>query len=116
MGYALYYIEFTYFPRKWTYLLLLGQIYVDLRYFCFILFEWVFIWLNISFLDFSACVVDHCHDLNGTDSGRREDDFLEELSERTHERTVVTSKSQSMEALERNNEHKMFLTSQNDSC
>ncbi|XWS28986.1 hypothetical protein CRYUN_Cryun25bG0118000 [Craigia yunnanensis] len=59
---------------------------------------------------------DHCDDLNGTDSGRRED-LLEELSERTRERTVVTTTSQSAkEALERNNEHKLFMTSQKDGC
>ncbi|XWS74310.1 hypothetical protein CRYUN_Cryun02cG0203900 [Craigia yunnanensis] len=60
---------------------------------------------------------DHCDDLDGTDSGRREGDLLEELAERTRERAVVTSTSQSAkEALEKNNKHKLFPTSQKDSC
>ncbi|XP_022728687.1 uncharacterized protein LOC111284231, partial [Durio zibethinus] len=67
--------------------------------------------------DFSACVVDHCDDLNVTDNGRREADLVEELAERTREKTVVTSTSQSVkEALEKNNEYKLFPTGQKDSC
>ncbi|KAK8679012.1 hypothetical protein V6N13_144484 [Hibiscus sabdariffa] len=59
---------------------------------------------------------DHCDDLNGTDSGRRED-ILEEFTERTHERTMVTSTSQfAEEELKRNNEHKLFPSIQKNSC
>ncbi|KAK8988433.1 hypothetical protein V6N11_029823 [Hibiscus sabdariffa] len=59
---------------------------------------------------------DHCDDLNGTDSGRRED-ILEEFTERTHERTMVTNTSQfAEEELKRNNEHKLFPSSQKNSC
>ncbi|XVF68548.1 hypothetical protein PTKIN_Ptkin11bG0011700 [Pterospermum kingtungense] len=54
----------------------------------------------------------HSNDLNGTDSGR-EEDILEDVTEITHERTLVTSSSQSSkETLERNNEHKSFQTRQ----
>ncbi|KAK8645587.1 hypothetical protein V6N13_119412 [Hibiscus sabdariffa] len=60
---------------------------------------------------------DHCHDQNGTDSGRKEENLLEEFTERTHERTAVTSTSQfAKQALKRNNEHKLFPTSQKNSC
>ncbi|GMI81866.1 hypothetical protein HRI_001855900 [Hibiscus trionum] len=59
---------------------------------------------------------DHCDDLNGTDSGRKED-ILEEFTEITHERTTVTSTSQfAEEELKRNNEHKLFPTSQKNGC
>lgn len=61
--------------------------------------------------------VDRIEDLNGTNSGRREEYFLEEFIEITHERTVVTSTSQPVEeALKGKNEHNLFLTGQKDSC
>ncbi|KAK8641482.1 hypothetical protein V6N13_010885 [Hibiscus sabdariffa] len=60
---------------------------------------------------------DYCDDQNGTDSGRKEENLLEEFTERTHERTTVTSTSQfAKDALKRNNEHKLFPTSQKNSC
>ncbi|XP_040949489.1 helicase protein MOM1 isoform X2 [Gossypium hirsutum] len=60
---------------------------------------------------------DRNEDLNGTNSGRREEDFLEEFIERSHERTEVTSTSQPVEeALKGKNEHNLFLTSEKDSC
>ncbi|KAK5830737.1 helicase protein MOM1-like isoform X1 [Gossypium arboreum] len=60
---------------------------------------------------------DRNEDLNGTNSGRREEDVLEEFIERSHERTEVTSTSQpAEEALKGKNEHNLFLTSEKDSC
>ncbi|GMI92128.1 hypothetical protein HRI_002882200 [Hibiscus trionum] len=60
---------------------------------------------------------DRCNDLNGTNSGRKEENLLKEFTERTHERTTVTSTSQfAKEELKRNNEHKLFPTSQKNSC
>ncbi|KAL1168904.1 hypothetical protein V6Z11_A05G111500 [Gossypium hirsutum] len=60
---------------------------------------------------------DRNEDLNGTNSGRREEDILEEFIERSHERTEVTSTSQpAEEALKGKNEHNLFLTSEKDSC
>ncbi|GMI92127.1 hypothetical protein HRI_002881800 [Hibiscus trionum] len=55
--------------------------------------------------------------LNGTDSGRREEDILEEFTERTCERTTVTSTSQfAEEELKRNDEDKLLPTSQQNNC
>ncbi|XP_039008891.1 uncharacterized protein LOC120137119 [Hibiscus syriacus] len=59
---------------------------------------------------------DSCNDLNGTAS-RREEDVLEEFTKRTHERTMATSTSQfAEEKLKRNDGHKLFPTSQKNSC
>ncbi|KAK9022272.1 hypothetical protein V6N11_002552 [Hibiscus sabdariffa] len=60
---------------------------------------------------------DRCSYLSGTDSGRREEDILEEFTERTCERTTVTSTSQfAEEKLKRNDEHTLLPTSQKNNC
>ncbi|KAE8729489.1 Detected protein of confused Function [Hibiscus syriacus] len=59
---------------------------------------------------------DSSNDLNGAASERRED-ILVDLTERTQERTTVTSTSQfAEEKPKRNNERKLFPTSQKNSC
>ncbi|OMO91541.1 hypothetical protein COLO4_18304 [Corchorus olitorius] len=59
---------------------------------------------------------DHSDNRNRTDVEKRDKGLLGEQTERTLERTVMTSASQSVkEALESNTEHKLPSTSQNDS-
>ncbi|KAL4335632.1 hypothetical protein GQ457_07G034500 [Hibiscus cannabinus] len=60
---------------------------------------------------------DCCSYLSGTDSERRDGDILEEFTERTCERTTVTSTSQfAEEKLKRNDEHTLLPTSQQNNC
>ncbi|KAE8696703.1 putative Kinase family protein / peptidoglycan-binding LysM domain-containing protein [Hibiscus syriacus] len=55
--------------------------------------------------------------LNGADSGRREEEILVDFTERTHERTTVTNTSRfAEEEPKRKDEHKLFPTSQKNSC
>ncbi|KAK8645589.1 hypothetical protein V6N13_119413 [Hibiscus sabdariffa] len=60
---------------------------------------------------------DCCSYLSGTDSERRDEDILEEFTERTCERTTVTITSQfAEEKLKRNDEHTLLPTSQKNNC
>ncbi|KAK8625003.1 hypothetical protein V6N13_089886 [Hibiscus sabdariffa] len=70
-------------------------------------------WTMLQHLNLRHVARDRPDDLNGADSGRRGEKILEEFGDKTHERTTVKSTSQfAEEMLKRNNERKLFPTSQ----